>query len=71
MSKYDKYINTFFVVTPMTFFMAFVALIRGVGFTDNWLSIFLKAWLTMLPVAYILAFIILPVARKITDKITK
>lgn len=70
MSKYYKYINTLFVVTPMTFFMAFIAILKNTGFVEGWHKIFLTSWLTMLPIAYILAFIILPIAGKITNGIT-
>lgn len=55
-SKYYKYINTLFVVIPMTLIMAFVGLIRNYGFQEGWFLLFLKAWSVMLPVAYASAF---------------
>ncbi|WP_413512054.1 DUF2798 domain-containing protein [Myroides odoratus] len=67
--KYYKYINTLFVVAPMTFAMSVVALFRTYGFEGDWPIVFLKSWLTMLPVAYMAAFIILPIAKKMTEKI--
>lgn len=69
-TKYFKYINTLLVVLPMTLIMAFVGLMRNYGFGDNWFIKFLKAWSVMLPVAYIAAFIIIPNARKLAEKIT-
>ena len=68
--KYYKYINTLFVVTPMTLIMAFVGLMRNYGFGENWFMLFLKAWSVMLPVAYVAAFIIIPNARKLAEKLT-
>lgn len=68
--KHFKYINTFFVVIPMTLIMAFVGLMRNYGFGEEWFLKFLKAWSVMLPVAYLSAFIIIPNARKIAEKIT-
>ncbi|HJR99607.1 MAG TPA: DUF2798 domain-containing protein [Flavobacterium sp.] len=68
--KYFKYINTLFVVLPMTLIMAFVGLIRNYGFDEDWFFKFLKAWSVMLPVAYLAAFIIIPKARKLAEKTT-
>jgi amino acid transporter len=68
--KYFKYINTLFVVIPMTLIMAFVGLMRNYGFGEDWFWKFLKAWSVMLPVAYLAAFIIIPNARKLSEKIT-
>jgi hypothetical protein len=67
--KYFKYINTLFVVLPMTLIMAFVGLMRNYGFGDDWLLKFLKAWSVMLPVAYVAAFIIIPRARKLAERV--
>jgi hypothetical protein len=68
--KYYKYLNTLFVVTPMTLIMAFVGLVRNYGFGEDWFLKFLKAWSVMLPVAYLAAFVIIPNARKLAEKIT-
>ncbi len=68
--KYFKYINTLFVVIPMTLIMAFVGLMRNYGFGEDWFLKFLKAWSVMLPVAYIAAFLIIPNARKLSEKLT-
>lgn len=69
--EYFKYINTLFVVIPMTLIMAFVGLIRNYGFGEDWFFKFLKAWSVMLPVAYLAAFIIIPKARKWAEKFTE
>lgn len=68
--KYFKYINTLFVVLPMTLIMAFVGLVRNYGFGEDWGFKFLKAWSVMMPVAYLAAFIIIPRARKLAEKVT-
>lgn len=67
--KYFKYINTLFVVIPMTLIMAFVGLMRNYGLGEDWIVKFLKAWSVMLPVSYISAFIIIPKARKLAEKL--
>ena len=67
--KYFKYINTLFVVFPMTLIMAFVGQMRNYGFGEDWLLKFLKAWSVMLPVAYVAAFIIIPRARKLAERV--
>lgn len=68
--KYFKYINTLFVVVPMTLIMAFVGLMRNYGFGEDWFLKFLKAWSVMLPVAYLAAFVIIPNARKLAERTT-
>lgn len=68
--KHFKYINTLFVVVPMTLIMAFVGILRNYGMGPEWFSKFLKAWSVMLPVAYFAAFIIIPNARKLAEKVT-
>lgn len=67
--KHFKYINTLFVVIPMTLIMAFVGLMRNYGFGEDWFLKFLKAWSVMLPVAYAAAFVIIPNARKLAEKL--
>jgi hypothetical protein len=67
--NYFKYINTLFVVLPMTLIMAFVGLMRNYGFGEAWFLKFLKAWSVMLPIAYIAAFFIIPRARKLAERI--
>lgn len=67
--KYFKYINTLFIVVPMTLIMAFVGLMRNYGFGEDWFFKFLKAWSVMLPVSYISAFMIIPRARKLAEKV--
>lgn len=67
--KHFKYINTLFVVIPMTLIMAFVGLMRNYGFGPDWFLKFLKAWSVMLPVAYAAAFIIIPNARRLAERV--
>lgn len=67
--KHFKYVNTLFVVFPMTLIMAFVGILRNYGFGEEWFTKFLKAWTLMLPVAYISAFIIIPRARKLAERV--
>jgi hypothetical protein len=66
-----KHINTLFVVLPMTLIMAFVGLIRNYGFGEDWGLKFFRAWVVMAPIAYIAAFIIIPNARRLAEKVTK
>jgi len=69
--KYFKFINTLFVVVPMTLIMAFVGVLRNYGFGDDFLAKFLNAWTMMAPIAYIAAFLIIPNARKLAEKATR
>ena len=69
--KYYKYVNTLFVVLPMTLIMAFVALMRNYGLKEDWPYKFFHAWIVMFPTAYVLAFIIIPIAGRLTDKVMK
>lgn len=67
--KHFKFLNTLLVVIPMTLIMAFVGLMRNYGFGEDWFLKFVKAWSVMLPVSYLSAFIIIPNARKMAEKI--
>jgi len=69
--RYFKFINTFFVVIPMTLIMAFVGIVRTYGFGECWLLKMLQAWTVMMPVAYVAAFFIIPAARKLSEKMMR
>jgi hypothetical protein len=69
--KYLKYINTLFVVIPMTILMAFVGIARTYGFGEGWLIKMMRAWIVMMPVAYVAAFFIIPAARRLSDRLIK
>jgi hypothetical protein len=42
---------------------------RNYGLVEDWFVKFLKAWSVMLPVSYISAFIIIPKARTLAEKL--
>jgi len=65
---YLKHINTLFVVVPMSFIMAFVSHSKNHGFIGCQIHVF-TAWFLMLPVAYVSAFLIIPPARKLAEKV--
>jgi hypothetical protein len=67
--KYFKLINTFLVVVPMTLIMAVVGVIRTYGLGEGWLYKVINAYLVMMPVAYLSAFLIIPWARKLSEKL--
>jgi hypothetical protein len=69
--RYLKYINTLFVVVPMTMLMAFVGIARTYGFGVDWHVKMFRSWIIMMPVAYVAAFLIIPAARRLSDRITK
>jgi len=69
--KYFRYINTLFIVFPMTLIMALVGTLRNNGLSEGWLIKLLKTWSIMFPVAYLSAFIIIPQARKLAEKVTE
>jgi Na+-driven multidrug efflux pump len=67
MKIFAKYINTLFVVIAMTLFMGTSTIILNNGYEkEGWIDEFFKSWLVMLPIAYIFALIIIPVANKLT-----
>lgn len=68
--KYLKFVNTLFVVFPMTLLMAFVGIVRNYGFQEGWISKMFNSWTIMMPVAYIAAFFLIPVAKKLAEKAT-
>lgn len=68
-NKYLKYLNTLFVVLPMTLIMAFVAIALNYGFNDGWSYRLFNSWVLMAPVAYVTAFFIIPLAGTLTQKV--
>jgi Protein of unknown function (DUF2798) len=68
--NYFKYINTFFVVAPMTLLMSLIAMVLNSGYIhENWVKRFFSSWLIMLPIAYVSALFIVPLARKVTNRL--
>ncbi|MEJ5961852.1 DUF2798 domain-containing protein [Pedobacter immunditicola] len=68
--NYFKYINTFFVVAPMTLLMAFIAMVLNNGYIhEDWVRRFFSSWLIMFPIAYLSALMIIPFARKVTNRL--
>ncbi len=49
--------------------MAFVGILRNYGFGEGWFTTFVNAWVVMMPVAYFAAFIIIPKAKKLSEKV--
>ncbi|WP_219226260.1 DUF2798 domain-containing protein [Pedobacter antarcticus] len=69
---YHKYINTFFVVVPMTLIMAVGSSILNKSYLkESWIIPLLKSWLILLPFAYIFALLIIPLAKRLTSWIFK
>ncbi|HEY4876196.1 MAG TPA: DUF2798 domain-containing protein [Puia sp.] len=67
--RFRKYINTAFILGPMTFIMAFIGVTRNYGLHDAWIIKVITTWLTMFPIAFVCGLIIIPVANKMTNKI--
>jgi hypothetical protein len=64
-----RFLLTFFVVLPMTFLMSVVGALRTFGWREGFAEAWLNGWLAMLPVAYAAAFVIIPAARKLADRL--
>ncbi len=67
--RYYRYINTLFIVLPMTILMAFVGVGRSYGFGAGWATVFFKAWIVMFPIAYCAVLFIVPTAKKLSDRL--
>lgn len=68
-SIFRKYINTAFILGPMTMIMAFIGVMRNYGLHEGWAMKIFMTWLTMFPIAFVCGLIIIPVANKLTGKI--
>ncbi len=68
--KYFRVVNTLLVVIPMTLIMAIVGTLRNYGAKPDWILKMLSAWIVMAPIAFVVAFIIIPNARKATEWLT-
>lgn len=67
--RFKKYINTAFILGPMTFIMAIIGVTRNYGLHEAWLIKVVITWLTMFPVAFICGLVIIPIANRMTNKI--
>ncbi|QTE21850.1 DUF2798 domain-containing protein [Polaribacter cellanae] len=67
--KFYKYINTVLVTVPMRLIMAFVGISHNYGFKEGWVQKFIETTIFMFPIAYLSVLILVPIARKLTDKI--
>jgi hypothetical protein len=67
--RFKKYINTAFILGPMTLIMAFIGVMRNFGLHEGCVTKIIVTWLTMFPVAFVCGLIIIPIANKITNKI--
>ena len=68
--KYRKYINTIFILGPMTLIMAFVGVVRNFGLHEGSFVKIISNWLTMFPIAFVCGLIIIPAGNKLTNKIS-
>lgn len=67
--KYYRFVMTFFICAPFSALMSLLGIVRNLGLTSETFSRWLATWLAMLPIAYIAALIIVPVAKILTDKL--
>ena len=67
--KFRKYINTAFILGPMTLMMACVGVMRNFGLHGGCAVKIIGTWLTMFPVAFLCGLIIIPTANRLTNKI--
>jgi hypothetical protein len=67
--RFRKYINTAFILGPMTLIMATIGVSKNYGLHEAWMIKILTTWLTMFPVAFVCGLIIIPVANRMTNRI--
>ena len=69
-SRSRKFIAAALIIGPMTMLMAFVGVMRNYGMNEGWPIKFVVTWLTMFPIAYAAALVIIPLANRVLSKIT-
>lgn len=67
--RYLRFINTLFIVAPMSLIMAIVGITINNGFNEEWFSKIFNTWVVMFPVAFVSAFFIIPPAKKLAEKV--
>ena len=68
--KYAGILMSFLISTGMSFVMSFALLSINIGFVENFIPIWLKAWGIAFVVAFPSAAIIVPFSRKVVSEIT-
>lgn len=62
-----RYLNTLLIVIPMTLFTSTASLLLHGNFGQAWLRRFLYGWLTLIPIAYVAAVLIIPIATQVSQ----
>ncbi len=68
--KYFSLLSGFIVSVCMSFFMSFVMIAVNQGFMENFFWVWMRGWLIAFFVAFPTALAIVPVARRLTEKMT-
>jgi len=67
--KFRRFINSAFILGPMTMLMACIGVLRNFGMHSGWWLKIITTWLTMFPVAFTAGLVIIPFANKLTNRI--
>ena len=66
--KYSNFLFAFFMAVIMSFFMTFIISYLNIGFREDFIFMWLKAWLAGMFIAFPASLIATPIARKLTEK---
>lgn len=68
--KHKNLLVALFASVGMSFVMSFTMLLINVGIVDNFIFLWLKAWIISVVVAFPSAILIVPVAQKVASELT-
>ncbi|TQF70031.1 DUF2798 domain-containing protein [Pseudoalteromonas luteoviolacea] len=68
-SKHKSLLVALFASVGMSFVMSFTMLLINIGIVDNFIFLWLKAWLVSVTVAFPSAILIVPVAQKMANEL--
>ncbi len=69
-----KYANFVFVLLAaffMSMLMSFIVVLINEGFTANLIFLWLKSWAFVFPIAFFVAYLVVPKIRKFVDSMTE
>ncbi|MCF2859460.1 DUF2798 domain-containing protein [Pseudoalteromonas sp. SMS1] len=68
-SKRKNLLVALFASVGMSFVMSFTMLLVNIGIVDNFILLWLKAWLVSVTIAFPSAILIVPVAQKVANEL--
>jgi len=69
--KYSNFVFVLLVAFFMSMLMSFIVLLINEGFSENLIFLWLKSWAFVFPIAFFVAYLVVPIIHKFVDRMTE